>query len=274
MKKSAWTIRLAWISGLLGGGLRLTQLLYAFEPKTQLPHPWHPASVGLFALSLFFAATAVFLSSEIRVLWPESHSFHTPIKASMLFSAVLLAAMAALDIVALMNEFKLSKFMYILLTFFACGSIAALGLRLERLGHSTIDGFLFTVVVFWCCFTLVLDFWGHAANPVLSAYVYHMFSLISLALALYNAAGFFFGRGNVKWVLVFCSLGVYFALVTGISLLAYPFLNRSETTLQMAETEPLVLIRLVFTTVFLSALSVAVSRGVVKREGAEKIPPD
>lgn len=262
MNKSTAALLAAWVLGLAGGLLRLFELLYAFDHYSQLLTHWHWTTAALAALTLTGAALICWISRGAKPSERMRQSRPSPLPAAFLLAAALQAVLAVFDIRSLIDAFSLTLLMYFLLTLFSVAALVfvALGAGKKNRGIST--GFCFTVVVFWCCFTLVLDFWGHAANPVLLSFLYSMFSLVFLTLGVYGVAGLFFGHVRNGRTLASSALGIYFTLVTLVSLALYPLLNKSEDVLQAAQATPQLLTRLLFILVLMTALAVSVGKGL------------
>jgi len=53
-----------------------------------------------------------------------------------------------------------------------------------------------TVPVFWGCFAMIMNFWGHAGDPVLSSYIYGTLAVVCASLSVFGTAGFCFRRGK------------------------------------------------------------------------------
>ena len=267
-------IILTLLCGVGGAVLRGLELAFAFEPGTSLLAPWHAYSVSLIVLSFVFAAAAIFLT--LRNKKPESEPVSALWLAAELAAALMLAASGALSFSPDPSATMLARAVYGIMAIVSAGCVAALALavRNRRLTATSGFGFIATVPVFWSCYGLCLDFWGHSGISTRSAYMYGMFALIFLTLALFSAAGFIFRDAKRKRGSLYCLLGIFFAVVTlGGSLLArIAFAPPPSLLADIAVLPTDSMLRLGFVVLHLLCLYQAIEKGRFAFEPAKKAP--
>ncbi len=262
MKKGTASLLAALILGLIGGVIRAYELMYAFDHDTQLLVHWSPLTIALGALTLAAALCVGLFARGAAPSEPGKAAPSAVWKLAMLLATAFLIASLVFDALSLAENFAMSRLMYILLTILACVGLGGIYASSSRRKFSPTTGFYFTIVVFWCCYTLVLDFWEHAANPVLLSFLYTMFTLIFLTLSVFSVAGFFFDRRNVRRSLFYSGIGVYFSLLSLLAFGLYSLLNQSSAVLQTAEPSWATLCRLAFAFLFMTCLSIGVGSGL------------
>jgi hypothetical protein len=70
------------------------------------------------------------------------------------------------------------------------------------------------IPVFWLCLWLIINHIDRAADPVLLRYVYHLFALAALLLALYYIAGHAFRQSHPPRLMFSASVATYFTAIT------------------------------------------------------------
>lgn len=265
MKKGFFLFELTIFAGLLAGITRALQLAFAFDGETQLLEK-HPSTTFLLCVVGVFTVVAVLLSARASKYEPGETE-----PPSALWLVIELAAAASLlfssgyELYSLRESFHAVILIFNLLGVFAALSILVSAVYTRKGILTASTGFYYTVPIFWCCFALVLDFWSHSANPVILSFVFMMFALIFTALSTHAAAGYFFGRPRRRRSMAFCAFGVFFSLMTFVSLVAYPFFEESEATVKVAVTTPGTLTKLGFMILHLIALYCAVAGNALRR---------
>ena len=207
------------LCGIAAAVLRGFQLANSFDPQTSLIEPGDPATAALMALSALFAvAAAVYALTRGR---KKEHAVKRAVKplgriwlaVQMLALSVLFSA-SATDVYRGFAEARVSSVCLGVLGLFAFAALLMVALSANKLSFTSATGFWMTVPVFWSCLMLIMEFWGHAGNPVRNAYVYGTLATVFCTLALYTVAGFFFNRVKTGRVLLYALPGIYFAALT------------------------------------------------------------
>lgn len=276
MKSGITLFAVTLICGLVAGVVRALELAHAFDNATQLMISWHPATIILLALTGLFVVAAIWLASRA-----PKYEHGEPNPPSAAWMAVEVVACLLLLFSCGYELFQLrEKFHAVLLIFNLLGALAAVsiltGAFYTRRGTLTAStGFYYTVPIFWCCFSLVLDFWSHSANPVLLSFVFVMFSLIFSSLAVHSVAGFFFGRPRQRRALAYCALGVFFSLMTLISLILYPYFETPGVEfIKVAVSTPSNIAKIGFMVLHVGALFYAVLTGGLRQPKPAALPED
>jgi hypothetical protein len=247
---------LTLLCGLAAAVLRGFQLANSFDPRTALIEPGDPMTVSLMALSALFAVLVVaYLFARRGKQAPAKPlgGFWFIAEFAALFS---LFAASALDLYTGFANGRVSVICLGFLGLFAGGALLMIALSVNKLSFTSVTGFWATVPVFWACLMLIIEFWGHAGNPVRNSYVYGMLATVLCTLALYAIAGSFFRKAKPGRVLLYALSGVYFAVLTLGGALLGQWLGDPMVTLAPAS-----MLRLAFIALHLSAAAVAVLYG-------------
>ncbi|MCL1806140.1 MAG: hypothetical protein FWG31_00385 [Oscillospiraceae bacterium] len=246
---------LAILCGLGAAVLRGFQLTGSFDSETALIPAGDTVTIALMVLSAVFAAVviATFLLRRGKAA-PQPKTLP---KAWLVIELAALAALALSSSFDLANGFTEQRVSSICLGFLGLAGAASLLMITKRINAlPSAAGFWATVPVFWSCLMMIMEFWGHAGNPVRNTYVYGMFATVFCTLALYAAAGFFFGKANAGRVFLYALPGVYFATLTlGGALLAEQL---GQPIIQLSTAS---LLRYAFIVLHLSAVVIAVQYG-------------
>ncbi|MDR0293345.1 MAG: hypothetical protein LBH95_04245 [Oscillospiraceae bacterium] len=249
---------LTLLCGTAAAVLRGFQLVNSFDPQTSLIEPGDPLTTALIALSVLFVAGAAVYAFT-------AGGKKRPVKPlGKCWLAVEFAALAALFAASAYDLYtgfsdkpmRLTVVCLGILGLFAGAALLMIALSVNRLPFTSVTGFWATAPVFWACLTLIVDFWGHAGNPVRNTYVYGMLATVFCALALYTAAGFFFGRVKPGRALLYALPGVYFAALSAGGALLGGLIGDPLHTISFSA-----LLRLVFIALHLSAAAAAVLYG-------------
>ena len=235
---------------VLAAGLRICEFVFAYEPGTELMTALHPASIAVASVSAL-AIALLFLFRGRSV--PEAAPSSGPLWLVVEFLACLsLTGSALFDAQRALERGTVSLLVFAALTLLALIVLLLCGRNFSDGKKNFTRGFYLTIPVFWGCYWLILDFWDHAANPMLLSYLYNMAAIIFLTLALHSAAGISFGRAkaHVTRLLAFCA--VFFSLTTlGSTQLAGLFLSPGTTFSAMTLT-PALLCRHIFVVLHMS----------------------
>jgi hypothetical protein len=249
---------LTLLCGAGGAVLRSFQLANSFDPHTSLIESGDPVTISLMALSAAFAAAVAVYAYTLRDKAPG-----VPKPLGKIWMAVELAALAALfsasavDIYIGVTRARAAAVCLGVLGLLTWAALLMISLNVNKLPFTSATGFWATVPIFWACLMLITEFWGHAGNPVRNTYVYGMLAAVFCTLALYTAAGFFFGRGKPARAALYTLPGIYFAVVTlGGSLLSNLLGDPVVAPLSLAT-----LLRLTFIALHLSAVTAAIQYG-------------
>lgn len=240
MKKAIVLPAAALLGGAAGFFLRRWELTSAFESDTGLPIPGAPA---FWALALWSAAVVGVL---LLLLRGRHHEFSggydqafdakgntvsvtvTVLSAFLLLGAGVSMLMAfpgayeeALGTASLAANPRLSALLSLVpkgvMALLAVGSFFAV-LALGRNGYRgqgkgtrslplLLPGYL---AAFW----LITAYQSHAGDPIRQDYIYKMFAILSILLAMCFMAGYSFEKGRFSRTALFSLLAVYFGLVT------------------------------------------------------------
>ena len=134
-------------------------------------------------------------------------------------AAAVLALCAAHDLYRFVNTNRLS-----LLVFSGFSAMTAVSVVAEERArrHQRLEGgSVYSIVpVFWACYWLILTYSEHAADPVITDYMYALLGQAFLVLALYELAGLSFGRGKARHAAAFTLMAAFFSALNLIEPLA------------------------------------------------------
>lgn len=224
MRKEIVLPALAVIGGLGGMGLRRWGLATAFEPETHLPIPAMPATWSLIALSVVMAAVLLLLCRGSQRPYPGGYDEAFSAKGSTVYvvavvlSAFLLLASALYTAYAFFvvrtTDLVITRLILaaLCLVSFVCVLVTAKN-NFRAAGKGKYSATLL-MPAYTCCVWLIAAYQVRAGDPVQLDYIYELFAIIAVLLALYFTAGFSFEKGRVSQTALFSLLGIYFSIVT------------------------------------------------------------
>jgi hypothetical protein len=240
MRKEIFLPGLALTGGIAGFFLRRWQLSSAFEPDTGLPVSGAPATWALLALSFLMALVLLPLCRGRHGPFPggydEAFRCFSPLYAALTAAAgFLLGAggiLKLLELPAVLAEYLdpglrsiLAALPRLLLAFLCLASAVCVILTAKNNYRGEGRGTRSTLLLippFFSCMWLIAAYQERAADPVLMDYVYQLFAIIAVLLALYSMAGFSFEKAKVARSAYFSLLGVY---LCGVALADSPDLS-------------------------------------------------
>ena len=219
MKRSFAVFLTALPLGAAGSALRVFSLLREFDPETNAMAKNTPLYWALAALC-FACAVIMFLLLGRKKL-PKSKAQRLP----MVWLCVELPAVFLLLLVAVLDLLRFAGvgdhpergsipvLVFSLFTVLTAFCLLIVALRAVR-GHVEPGyGIYLTAPVFWAGFNLILDFWGHAGNPILGSYVFNLMAYVFLTLMLYGAAAAFYIRKSKRRSMFTAGMGMFFSMV-------------------------------------------------------------
>ena len=259
MKKGTLLLLTAWVLGIAAGVIRSFELAYGFDAKAQLPKRGSIYPILLLVISALFAASAILLSSFKRHKREETN--RAPLMWLILeaVGAAMLVLSSFFGLYALKapDAFHIALLVFHLLGIISAGCIFTAAFLTFKGVLNKNTGFYNTIPIFWCCFTLVLDFWSHSSTPVKSAYIYVMLGLIFMTMAIQGVAGFFFDRPHGRRVLLCGAAGIFLSVLTLVSLACYRML-KADTALKAADVTIPAVFKFAFVALHMSALIIGV----------------
>jgi len=204
---------IALLAGAVGFLLRRWEVASIFDPRTGLAEQGAGISI---ALMLFSLATVLLLFGLSLLVSRQPSPASVVTFDGGLFGTLLLSALglivfifAALEAMSLLESGEL----FAQNGAFLAQNNAPIPLSAVRLGAAGLSGLALilmailgprginvaipsTVPVFWICIWLIVSHIDRASNPVLLSYVYNLFALAALLLALYYIAGYAFRQNR------------------------------------------------------------------------------
>lgn len=230
---TGWIIPLVFVAGIAGAALRTIELMLAFEKDTGLAIPSHPASIAMAVFSAASILAFIIFSSGLNVMKPQGYfdafSFRSAGMGGLLvFSALLLILGSALTAAQVLasgwskDEIapNILNLVTIALGIYSAVSVVIMSRQLSKKRSSGEYMFFELVPVFWVCFWLITTFMARASDPVILDYAYELFSIISLLLFFYYAAGFTFSSPSPKKALFCACSAIYFCMAHAFGALA------------------------------------------------------
>jgi len=208
---------LSILAGVAGFFLRRQEVATVFDPISGLATRGATISILLIAFSVLVVALLFVMSFLLPKRefqgFTEAFGGSVALTALRTFLGGLIFGLSLVELVDLFSTGALDGFSIARL---GAGALAGLMFCLmAALSHrNTNVAIPASVPVFWLCIWLIVSHIERAANPVLLAYVYNLFALAALLLALYYIAGFAF-RQNRPGRMMFCaSVAIFFIGVT------------------------------------------------------------
>lgn len=216
--------------GLCAAAARAFQILHVFEVDTGLAAPWHRYTLILLGVCGVFAVISIVLTHAASKQIPERKN------PGILWLLVEVSAVAMLlgsVLDPLIEGFKTTSAM--LLVYGTLGVLTAISVLINtsgvlsgKLQPTSGYGFWATIPVFWACYTLIVDFWNHAGNPVLLSYMFGMLGYVFCALGLYGHAGQYFERIRPGRTAFYCTLAAFLSILTAAGSLAALYMLPGE----------------------------------------------
>jgi len=231
-------IPLSLVAGIAAGVIRAYEWRWAWEDGAQgLMKPDYWLSLLLLGFSLvFFILVMVIARGVPRKHDPDWNASGlrplAPWTAWTGAAAVLaMLAGAGLDVREFINAqtpgeplSSVSLPIFALLSVLAGVCILIVIWAAARGALSRNYGIYMLAPVFWACFWLVRNIGKYAVDPEPLRFFYDMMGTIFVLLTLYAAAGFFYGQARRRRTLVYCSMGIFFTMITLLGLGLYALL--------------------------------------------------
>ena len=224
------------LAGVGGWFLRRLEVATAFDPISGLPQ----AGAGVSVLLIFVSLGVVALLFGLSFVLPkkEMPSFADAFGGSVFFTipltlfGLIILGLSGLEFFALGMTENLDGFVAarLIAGVFAGLCLILTAIRGYRGSNVAISS---AVPVFWLCIWLIVGHIDRAADPVLLRYVYQLFALAALLLALYYIASFAFRQSRPGRMMFCSSVAIYF---TGVTMADEMLLGTRFTLLALAAT--------------------------------------
>lgn len=220
-------------AGVGGLFLRRWELGSAFEADTGLPIPGAPAMWALLGFSALMAVALLLLCRGPHQPFPEGYDKAFAAKGNTVYLlAMLLAAIALLGSgflegmglpavyeAALGTETNpliaaLPAALLALLSLASAAAVASLGWSGYRGTAKVKYRMALLMPAYMTCLWLISAYQKRAGDPVRQDYIYEIFAIIAVLLALYFISSFSFEKAKVFRACLFSLLGIYLCLVT------------------------------------------------------------
>jgi len=206
-------------AGTIGWLLRRQEVATIFDPYTGLAERGAPITAVLIVASLIIVALLFGLSFTVpkeRTFSSFSSAFGGKVLGTVILAilGLIVLALAGLQLVSLtqtadgLDPFSTVRLLAALLAGLCLVLVAILGPRGTNVAIPA------TIPVFWLCIWLIVGHIDQAADPVLLGYVYSLFALAALLLALYYIAGYAFRQHHPRRLMFCSSTAIYFTGVT------------------------------------------------------------
>jgi hypothetical protein len=190
--------------------VRAFSLSIVFDRYTGLTEPFHYLTWILLGLSFLAAAYALSIKFERLSGAVKNPEFIA------LIAAIILGASGFLDIIGIIEDG--ATVTHVILA--ALSLISAVCIMLlaksSNAGKLTL-GFFATMPVFWGTFWFLTLFAKNAANPVVLSYIYDFLAVWFFCICASTFAGFYFGQKKGRLLSLSWGLGLFFAVISGVS---------------------------------------------------------
>ncbi|MCL2083336.1 MAG: hypothetical protein FWH04_08915 [Oscillospiraceae bacterium] len=247
MRYSAF-IMLAILGGLAAAVLRALQITSTIEIETGLVRPGQAMTFAVPIAVVVFAALIIVLIIARKAPEPGSSQ---PLGISWITVEGMAAGfMASVGIAEFFGGLEavdtIEGPMYGRLAFGAvtvaaslCVLLVAVHTYRGRIKASALYGLWATIPVLWAAFALIMNYWRHSGEPVLTAYIYGTIALVFFSLAILGLAGFYFRKFRYKRTLFYTLMSIFMViLAVGGFFLALVFQKHPDTIAAMAELLP------------------------------------
>ena len=221
MRKELILPAVAAAGGAAGFAQRRWGLTAGFEADTGLPVLGSPSTMALIAFSVVMAAVLLLLVQQKPHALAEGVPAFAS-KGNTLYAVVTVLAAFLMLASAVMNVWlfftrEITALTRLVLAALCVAAFACILITAQRnlRGEALVKYSLPQLMpAYACCMWLVTAYQARAADPVILDYVYELFAVVAVLLALYFTAGFSFERPKVRRASFFSLLGVYFSIVT------------------------------------------------------------
>lgn len=224
MKIKAYVPVFVALIALAGAILRGLNLIYGYEPVTNLPVRGDMAATGLIVLSVLAVLALLVWGRPFRadrgIQFEDAFSGGgTPFKMISVLCGLFMCAAGALGLYVTVSgdpavplAANLSQLPLWLLAIFTGACFVGIAAGLGR-GSITEGVALLTIIpMFWACFDLIITFKDNGASPFVGLYGVELLAATLLSYAFYVLAGFLYGVGKPAQFIFSAGLAVFFCL--------------------------------------------------------------
>jgi len=225
MRISAFFIlAFAFLAGISGFYLRVSELLNVFDQYTGLPARAAATTFWLIALSaaflLIIIVFAIFVAARHQAPQGFENAFGTdPVFYPIIFVIIGLVWLAGTylyyaDIRAAAVTMQTIDIIFIALSALAAICITLFAIEMFQDSRRKTPFALSIVPTIFMCFWLILIYRQNASNPVLLSYVYQCLAFVAAALSFYFTSGFLYRKPAPGKAIVSYFATIYFCVIT------------------------------------------------------------
>lgn len=176
---------------------------------------------GLTPLWILCAVALCLSVAFVFILKNKSRSCEETSNSSLVLpfsaSAVLILAYAALLAFSLRGKLEAVIVVLLLLSVYCAVSLLVIGKYNLAERDNTAYCTFAAVPTFWACFMLIIAFREKISDPVITNYVFLIFSYISILFFAYAIAAHLLGKKKKHVAIIACFMGIFFILTDVVS---------------------------------------------------------
>lgn len=241
--------------------VRAFSLSIVFDRYTGLAEPLHYLTWILLGLNLLAVVYALSLRFE------KLSGFIRKSEFVALFAAVILGASGFLDVMSIVEGgATVTQVALAGLSLISAACIMLLA-KSSNAGKLTL-GFFATMPVFWGTFWFLTLFAKNAANPVVLSYIYDFLAVLFFSICASTFAGFYFGHEKKRTLAFAWGLGVFFAVVSGVSPYVAKIIDPGAVSLQTVDIAEHM--RMLFAALYIVAIPSMAKKATVENTDREE----
>ena len=225
--------------------VRALSLSIVFDKYTGLAEPFHYLTWILLGLTLLAALYALSLKFDrIAVIGGKSGLM-------ALVAAVILGASGFLDIISILGG-GATITQVALAGLSLLSAVCIMLLAASRNARKLTMGLFATIPVFWGTFWFLTLFAKNASNPVMLSYIYDFLAVLFFSIAASTFAGIYFGNKKSRMLALAWGIGLFCALVSGVSPYIAKIIDPGAVTLQSGDIAEYM--RMLFAALYIAAM--------------------
>jgi len=225
--------------------VRALSLGVVFDRYTGLAEPFHYLTWILLGLNLLAAVYALSLKFDRIAVTGGSSGL------TALVAAVILGASGFLDIIDILGGgATITQVALAGLSLLSAVCIMLLAAS-RNTGKLTL-GLFATIPVFWGTFWFLTLFAKNASNPVVLSYIFDFLAVLFFSIAASTFAGIYFGQKKRRLLAFAWGMGLFFALVSGLSPYVAKIIDPSAVSLQSGNIAEYM--RMLFAALYIAAI--------------------
>jgi hypothetical protein len=242
--------------------VRAFSLSIVFDRYTGLAEPYHYLTWIMLGLNILAAIYA------LSIKFDRLSGFIKKPEFIALLAAIILGAAGFLDIISIIEGgATVTQVILAALSLISAVCIMLLA-KSSNAGKLTL-GFFATMPVFWGTFWFLTMFAKNAANPVVLSYIYDFLAVWFFCICASTFAGFYFGQRKKRLLSFAWGLGLFFAVISGVSPYLAKIIDPAAITLQTGNIAEYM--RMLFAALYIGAIPSMAKKAIGMKTDEEEL---